>query len=121
MFYKAFFVSTYRLEACLFRFVISGIPSSWTGFGDKEALAQKQRPDPPAKRLRDENQAKAHVDDTDASARDAICVSTRDTPMPSFVKKFIIVPFGRVVQNVFRNIFVRFFIPNDVFVIIALP
>ena len=36
-------------------------------------------------------------------------------------EKFIIVPIGRVVPDVFRNFFEGAFVTDDVFVIIALP
>lgn len=38
-----------------------------------------------------------------------------------FMVKFIINPFGRIVFNVVRNIMIRLFVPNNVFMVIALP
>lgn len=37
------------------------------------------------------------------------------------VVKFILFPFRRVIEDIFRNILVRLFIANDMFVIISLP
>jgi len=54
------------------------------------------------------------------------CVRSRGSKFwtPAFLRlsvEFIILPFPRIVYDIFRNPPIRLFVPDDVFVIIALP